>query len=207
MLVAVETSDLVGSTKLSDELRSKALSGIKQSLTYLHEQNAGQFEVFRGDAYQVMCTKPELAIKQALLIKLFLLSQLPQTVQVTQSIAIGEVAEPIGTLGENMSPVFVHSGRQLETLQSGYLGLYEQPLTADFLLANAFMNRLIQQLTSKQAEILYWSIKLDFPEQKLIAKKLSMSRQNVNTHMLRANADLFRAFLEQYKNNISGLIK
>lgn len=207
MWVAVETSDLVGSTKMSEALRLEALKGVKACLAHLLAEQLGQYEVFRGDAYQVLYLQPALALKHALLTKLYLYSSLPERVEVTQSLAIGDTSKTLLTLGENMEPVFIASGRQLETLPSGFLAYAVNSVSEDFQLALACMNRLLQLLTRKQAEMLYWSILLEFPEQKIIAQRLKVSRQNVNTHLIRAHADLFKAILIQYKHNISELTK
>lgn len=207
MFVAVETSDIVGSTSLSPELQGQALEELKQCLKNIASEDIGKFEISRGDAYQVLYFNAQDALRQALLTKLFMMFRVSQTILISQSIAVGELLPPLKQIGEHMEQVFVDSGRQLETLPSAYLGFHANGFSSDFLLALSFMNRLLSQLTNKQAEILYWAIRLNFPEQKIIAKQLNMSRQNVNIHLQRANADLFRAILDRYASNIKELIK
>ncbi|MFW8589718.1 hypothetical protein ACOI22_02835 [Glaciecola sp. 2405UD65-10] len=205
MLIAVETSDIVASTKLSKALRSEAVASIKDCYSKALVNQYDQFDFFRGDAYQVLYSQAQNSLKQSLLTKLFLMSMLPQEISVTQSIALGHTSNIETNLGENMDDVFVISGRTLDTLKSGYLNINYSELSADFSLLMEFANRLLSGITAKQAQILYWWILLGFPEHKVIADQLSVSRQNINTHLLRSNADLFKKLLLNFSEQIERL--
>ena len=97
-----------------------------------------------------------------------------------------------------MDKVFIHSGRQLDAQEKGEIAFAKHYVNQDFVLASKFLNRMLSQLTTKQAEVLYWYIKLDFPDQQSIANKLNMTRQNVNSHLLRANTDLIRIYINHF---------
>lgn len=198
MLVAVETSDLVGSTKLTAKQNTTILSGLKGVFHDISNRKHGRAEFYRGDGFQVMYTSPELAAKYLLLTKLYLRSQIPFSVAVTQSLAVGELEKLSGPLSEKMAQVFINSGRQLDTQAKGEIAIHSDYLSEDFSLATRFLNRIIEQLTKKQSEALYWYIKLDFPDQQSIADKLDMTRQNINTHLQRANTDLVRAYIHRF---------
>ena len=205
MLVAVETGDIVGSTQLTPELLTAANVALNECCLSLQYKTLGKFEVFRGDAYQVLYFHAKHALRHAVLTKLCLLTQLEQPVSLTQSLSIGELSNIPNNIGQCMAPVFVNSGRHLDTLKSGMISVEPSKLSSDFSLSMAFFNSLLQQLTRKQTTILYWYIKLDYPEHKVIAKQLGVTRQNVNTHLQRANADLVKALLSQYSLRISEL--
>jgi len=207
MFVAVETSDIVASTELSESLRKEVIAAIKSRYAQMLTNTSSQFDFFRGDAYQVLYADPECALKQALLTKLYLLAFLAKPIQITQSLAVGKTQNITINMGENMDEVFVRSGRNLDELQSAYLHLYCDEFSDDFSLVMACMNRFLSNITRKQAEMLYWWLLWDFPEHKKIAEHLNVSRQNINTHLLRANADLFKALLDQYSKHIQGLVK
>ncbi|MDT0594235.1 hypothetical protein [Glaciecola petra] len=202
MLIAVETGDLVASTSLSEKQLAKALLALKTNFEKITANEHGSYEIFRGDAYQIVYFSPKFAFKYAVLTKLFLLSQLDIKVNVSQSIAIDVVNSQISKPSENMHSVLVTSGRQLDRGNKGEILLSSDLITDDFSLANAFLNRLINSLTQKQAEALYWYIRLDYPEQQRIADTLKMTRQNVNTHLNRASADLVKNFLYRFEHNI-----
>jgi predicted DNA-binding protein YlxM (UPF0122 family) len=202
MLVAIETSDLVGSTKLSEDQNAAILSGLKYLFSALNNNQHGRAEFYRGDGFQVMYTSPQLAIKYLLLTKLYLRSQLPFVVELTQSLAVGELEQSQGPLSEKMAEVFIQSGRQLDSQAKGEIAVHPSPLGEDFVLATDFLNRIVQQLTTKQADAVYWYIKLDFPDQQTVADKLKMTRQNIATHLQRANADLIRAYINRFSKKI-----
>lgn len=196
-LVAVETSDLVKSTKLSHTALKEALDCIKQHHDeYLTRYDLeGISEYFRGDAYQVLYTKLDKAFMTLLLTKLALSFMLPARIGITQCLAIDYVDSKLESLSDNMQKPFVLSGRGLDSLSNGDIGILGDFANEQILLLTDFLNRILKKISAKQAEILYWYIKLDFPEQKVIAQRLNMTRQNVNTHLIRANADLIKRYI------------
>jgi DNA-binding transcriptional regulator LsrR (DeoR family) len=48
--------------------------------------------------------------------------------------------------------------------------------------------------------VLFTYIQDGYPEQKKIAEQLNMTRQNVNTHLIRANADLIKAYIDYFED-------
>jgi len=209
-LLAVETSDIVGSTKLTHVQLSSAIALLKNTHAELLSNAGGSVEYFRGDAFQVIYKAARTALKLALLLHLQLRFQLETPIFITQSIYVGESnythnASSTQDISLKMDTPFIESGRQLDKMQKGELSLGASFLSKDFTLCAAFFNRILKSLSIKQSEVLYWYILLNFPEQKVVADKLNMTRQNVNTHLIRANADLVKRFLSQYDENIRAL--
>jgi predicted DNA-binding protein YlxM (UPF0122 family) len=198
MWVAVETSDLVASTHLSKLQNNEVLQGLKALFSEFEANDIALTEFYRGDGFQILYKKPHYAARYTLVTKLFLLSQFSYSVAVTQSLCIGKVDTYAKPLSEKMDKVFIHSGRQLDAQEKGEIAFAKHYVNQDFVLASKFLNRMLSQLTTKQAEVLYWYIKLDFPDQQSIANKLNMTRQNVNTHLLRANTDLIRIYINHF---------
>lgn len=203
-LIAVETSDIVGSTKLSTKQLGLTIVALKTCIAELKINNGLLAEFYRGDAFQIMHPNAVLSLRNLLLIKLYMLSQLDFTVKITQSLAIGYVSVPVLSLHDRMDEVFVNSGRQLEQVESGEIGIYIDNFVAGDHLALAFLNRVLDGLSAKQALVLYWYIKNNFPEHKKIAAQLNMTRQNVNTHLLRGNADLIKRFISHFEKIVKG---
>jgi len=204
-LIAVETSDIVGSTKLSRPELNTAITALKSCIAGIsHESNDIVAEFYRGDAFQIMYPNAVSSFKNLLIIKLYMLSHLDFTVKITQSLALGSVSLPVKSLNDRMDDVFINSGRQLDILDKGEIGISINSFAGADMLALSFLNRLIEGLSAKQALVLYWYIKDNYPEHKKIAAKLKMTRQNVNTHLLRGNADLIRGFINHFETVVKG---
>jgi predicted DNA-binding protein YlxM (UPF0122 family) len=146
------------------------------------------------------------SLRSSLLLKLFMLSTLNVPVNITQSLALGFISTPVTSLHDRMDDVFVQSGRKLDSVNSAELGVYVESFNRASYLSLAFLNRILTGLSAKQALVIYWYIKHDFPEQKKIASLLDMSRQNVNAHLLRGNADLIKQFIYYFEDNVKELI-
>lgn len=202
MIIGVETTDIVHSTKLDKASFSLISDSIDDELNDNREVFNYNFQRFRGDAYQVCYSAPEHTVRASLLTRLAVFTTLPdKSVLLTQSIIIGKQ-----DVSDTMGEVFIASGRQLDKQKrAGY--------TVEFInshitmaLPSQFLQTLLNGLTRKQADTLYWYIKLGFPEHQMIADKLKMSRQNVNTHLQRANSELVKAFIDTYERNIQSLL-
>ncbi len=205
IFVAVETSDIVGSTLLTSEQLSHVMKGLREYLDKYQQDKNAIVEFYRGDAYQILYKNPVNSFRKLLLIKLYLLSHFDLPVLVTQSLAIGGIPAPVTQLNDRMDKVFIASGRQLETLSSAQIGVDPEYFSSAFTLATQFFNRMLEGMSAKQALVVYWYINDNFPEQKKIAERLDMTRQNVNTHLLRANIDLIRHYLEYFETTVKEL--
>lgn len=203
-IIAVETSDIVGSTKLSSKHLASAIGALKAFVTDAQHASGLVAEFYRGDAFQIMYPDAISSFRNLLLLKLYMLSQLDYAVKITQSLAIGSVEFPVSSLNDRMDGVFISSGRNLENINKGEIGVCANSFAASDYLALAFLNRIIDGLSNKQALVLYWYIRADYPEQKKIATQLNMTRQNVNTHLKRGNSDLIKRFICHFENIISG---
>ncbi|MFT4655179.1 MAG: hypothetical protein ACJA0G_000164 [Kangiellaceae bacterium] len=204
-LIAVETSDLVGSTTMSSNQLTLAMNALKECLSNIQTQHASIIEFYRGDAFQIMYPNAVFSLRASLLVKLYMLWKLDFPVNITQSLALGYITKPVITLHDRMDDVFVKSGRQLASVGNAELGIFIASFDHASYLSLAFLNRILHGLSAKQALVLYWYIKNDFPEHKKIAMLLNMSRQNVNTHLLRGNADLIKRFIYYFEHTVEDL--
>jgi predicted DNA-binding protein YlxM (UPF0122 family) len=202
MLIAVETGDIVRSTRLSSADFTEAISVLNAELAD-HQHSAGaHYEMFRGDAFQVYYPNPQSAIKACLLSKLRLMHCLPgKPIALTQAIAFGHQDSVDELFSKSMGQVFIASGRLLDSTAKAQLGIAAPNQQAAIRLIQEFINQHLAGLTQKQSEIVYYYLKENYPEQQFIADKLKMSRQNVAAHLKRGGADLLRhsiTFFEQY---------
>lgn len=203
-LIAVETSDIVGSTKLSAKQLSDAINALRKFVYETQLSTGLVAEFYRGDAFQIMYPNASSSFKNLLLLKLFMLSQLDFSVKISQSLAIGDISIPISSLHDRMDEVFIVSGRKLASVNKGDIGIQANSFVEGDYIALAFLNRIIEGLSAKQALVLYWYIKADFPEQKKIATQLNMTRQNVNAHLRRGHSDLIKRFICHFEKTVNG---
>jgi predicted DNA-binding protein YlxM (UPF0122 family) len=201
-MIAVLTADLVNSTKLDKQDYLSVIQFLKGLLSELAENENIAFEISRGDSFQVVFSNPVIAMRISLLIKFGLLSgNYSQSMNVTQSLALGDFEHLSNKPGESSGEVFINSGRGLDTTPKGHLSLHNDLLGAQgFKLATQFLNHHLDQLSKKQAEVSYLYLKFNYPEQGVIASDLNITRQNVATHLKRAGAELVKAYIGEYES-------
>jgi hypothetical protein len=206
----VLTADIVHSTKLN----AKEYASVMQTLQKLLKSQAARyqckFEIFRGDSFQILYTNIVDAMNSIISIRLYLQSGIEcPAIKLTQSIAIGRVEQTSPNLSSSLGEAFILSGRALDKSSRGDLvitfgtGVSSKDLT----ISTLFLRHLLNGLTEKQAEVLYYYIDFDFPEQQIIADYMNMTRQNVATHLKRSGAELVKAYLEGYRETCLGSSK
>jgi hypothetical protein len=199
---AVLTSDIVHSTKLSSSDYTKVMATLK-SLLEAHEARYGcKYEIFRGDSFQVLYQNIDDAMNAALSLRLYLQSGIDCcAVKLTQSFAVGQVEETSTSISSSLGEAFILSGRALDKATRGDLliNFGEAFASTDLNVSTLFLRNLLNGLTEKQSEVLYYYIDFDFPEQQIIADHMKMTRQNVATHLKRSGAELVKAYLLGYQ--------
>lgn len=186
------------------------MKSLKSLLQRQQQKYACKFEIFRGDSFQILYPECATAMHSALSIRLYFQSGIdfPAT-KLTQSLAIGKVEILSDTLGSSIGEAFILSGRELDKASRGSFlvnfpaHIDENTCYSDLSLSTLFLNQLIDGLTEKQAEVLFYYINMDFPEQKSIAEIMNMTRQNVATHLKRGGAELLKAYLNTYQQLFS----
>lgn len=207
---AVLTTDIVHSTQLNATNYAAVMTALEKLLKS-HELKYGcKFEIFRGDSFQVLYPNIIDAMKSALSIRLFMQSGIDCTaVKLTQSFAIGSIDKASTKLSNSLGEAFILSGRALDKASRGDL-IVQITSTAgvnDLTISTLFLHHLLDGLTEKQAEVLYYYIDFDFPEQQSIADYMNMTRQNITAHLKRSGAELVKAYLLGYRKICLGTQK
>ena len=209
MFIAVETSDLVHSTKMSEENYSQAIGILKKQLAHNQTRFNARFDIFRGDAFQVVYQAPEHALRAALMTRFKLMYSLSQgAVEVTQALSFGVQEKVDDAFSEAMGEVFINSGRLLETTKRRQIQLVFQHIDNKTLVSDNgaiglivnYLNMQLLGITQKQAQVLFHYLDDDFPEQQLIADKLNITRQNVAAHLKRGGADLLKQTIHFFED-------
>lgn len=188
---AVITGDLVKSSSYQSTDYDRLLYLLDQSLRLCSEPQ--HFNIYRGDAFQLLLTEPNLAVRTALLLRLNLIAE---GADARLCIAIGAVDNLRADIKTATGPVFTLSGTGLDRLSQQRWSLYDatgsQPL--DLLLR--FADHRLTQLTKRQAEVLLTYLLADDKSHKTLATQLHSSRANVTALLNQASYTLFDDFLQ-----------
>ena len=204
--VAVLTTDIVHSTKMSPTEYASVMKALQSLLESQKQRYKCKFEIFRGDSFQILYPDRSTAMHSALSIRLYLQSGIdcPAT-KLTQSLALGNVEKLSNTLGSSIGEAFIVTGRALDKASRGDLlvkfpeKLQDNGTSMDLTLSTLFLRKLLNGLTEKQSEVLFYYVDLNCPEQQSIADIMKMTRQNVATHLKRSGGDLLKSYLEAYQ--------
>lgn len=166
-IYAVLTGDLIGSSRFTIEEREEILSNLKDSFKIISPDIiASPFVIFRGDSFQGVLSRPDEALKAALIIRASLLSKFKgKRTRLDARIAIG-----IGTIdylprdqaGEGDGEAFRNSGPELDKMKKGEQNsIIRTPWTEideELRTECALLDALIQRWTKEQAEATLYQI-------------------------------------------------
>ena len=230
-IYAVLTGDLIGSSRFRIQQREEVLSNLKDSFQEISpEIIESPFVVFRGDSFQGVLTRPEEALKAALIIRASLLSKFKgKRTHLDARIAIG-----IGTIdylprdqvGEGDGEAFRNSGPELDKMKKGEQNIIVRTpwaeINEELRTECALLDALIQRWTKEQAEATLYQIgnkifldsKLfiqgepqEGKTQEVIAKILSISQPALSQRLKTGGYWAVQAFLERFNMIIQDKVK
>ena len=184
---AVITGDLANSQQLSDEDLKHVLNVLTTNLEAQSAIYHGEYDVFRGDAFQAVISTPQYAMQAAVCIRLALKACTPST-DVRISVGLGEVNITDGQVKTGSGDAFVRSGRALDSLKSQYLVFTgdDEAFNKHAALLTAFLDSHITALTQTQSETLLAYICAKDKAHEHIANTLGKTRSNI-TRILNAS--------------------
>lgn len=218
-LFAVITGDIAGSSRLEGEQRRKLLDEIYKSFAAVDEiagndSVAFRFEVFRGDSFQGVLAKPEMALKTSLIIRAFIRKAFKTTLKdaFDARIAIG-----IGTIdlmpelhgGEGDGEAYRNSGPYLDKMNQtkGFLSIITpwEEANKELLVEAALLDTIISRWTPAQAEVVseYFKGKT----QAEIAEQFNISQPGLRKRLLSANLQAIELMENRFIELISNEIK
>ncbi len=199
---AVITGDLVKSSSYQSTDYDRLLYLLDQSLRLCAEPQ--HFNIYRGDAFQLLLTDPSQAVRAALLLRLNLIAE---GTDARLCIAIGAADNLRADIKTATGPVFTLSGTGLDRLSQQRWSLYDaagkQPL--DLLLR--FADQRLMQLTKRQAQVLLLYFLAEDKSHKNLASELKSSRANVTALLNQASYLLFDDFLQHCHHWISDYVQ
>lgn len=205
-VVAVLTGDLVGSTRIERARVERTMELLgderRRSGTPWHWPIEGtRFTRFRGDGWQMLLDRPQLALRHALYLIAYLRAHkdaLPTRI----AIGIGRI-ESAGSngLSDATGAAFVASGRGLdamlahETLALTAPAAEPPAVTAAEQAAVALLDERLSRWTPEQAEATALYLNPDEPTQKKLAIRLGITPQAAGYRIRGAGAPAIRKAL------------
>lgn len=196
---AVITADIVNSTKLSATAIKKLNARIEEVL------KPHQHEYYRGDSFQVYIVDAAQALSMVLQLRL-LARQFSGGIphidsDIRSAIGIGRIKGPVKDLNRTTDELFILSGRALDALDQeedrfSIISLNEKANIAFRLIAQ-FVDRLISQMTVKQAQVITELLKGQ--TQTEAAKKLKKTQVTVHRQAHAAGWKSINRLLKEYE--------
>lgn len=207
-IYAVLTGDLVGYSRYKTKDRKEVLLHLKDSFKKLPlDITASKFWVFRGDSFQGILSRPEEALKAALIIRSSLVSRYKgkrSRLDARIAIGIGTVDYLPRRVGEGDGEAFRNSGMELDGMKKSEKNLivktpwkeHNDELSTECALLDA----VIERWTKEQAEAIMYQIMGLTQEE--IARILKISQPAVFHRLRTCGSRAVQEFLKRYKDAI-----
>src|SRR5690606_38464016 len=112
---AVITGDIVNSSKVNPDTWLPKLKDVLN----LFGNTPNEWEIYRGDSFQLIIKDPLMALKAAILIKASIKSI--KSLDIRMAIGIGDISHSSQRITESNGPAFIYSGEKFETLKQDKL--------------------------------------------------------------------------------------
>lgn len=223
---AIITGDITNSTSLSNDQWNKVSNSLQVLFNSFHTRSNitgvnERYELFRGDSFQIISTKPENALRLSLLIRAKLISlndtykqlnSLETGIDARISIGIGKLDKFQQNVSTDMSKILIDSGRKLEESKNGERKLtITAPLISDrfeyytFEVISLYVDNILEKWTSKQAEAIFE--KLNNEKEEEIATKLKIYQSAVNQRLSAAQWNRLSEVIKIFEYVIQKSIK
>ena len=213
-IYAVMTGDIIGSTRLTELFGSSWVNGLHDSLDYFKSNSLIPPSIFRGDSFQIATANPDSAIKDAIILRLRLISSFDvdktyPRLDARIAIGLGKIDHlPTGkdncSIGEMSGEAFRNSGQLLDRNLKGDRNLIVKTpwpeVDAEMDIHCLVVDRLISKWTTKQcAAVMY---KLEGYNLKEIGEKLNISFSAVGRRLKKTDYDIVVRIVERYSELI-----
>ncbi|WP_417875919.1 transcriptional regulator [Winogradskyella sediminis] len=203
-MTGIITGDIIKSRDAtSQDLWLNTLKSALNSLTH----NTSNYEIYRGDSFQIECSNPLHSFKYAVYIKACI--KTIKGLDVRLAIGIGGKSYQGNTVSESNGEAFIYSGETLETLKKEKvnLKLKTRSSTIDTELNLYFKLALIamDNWTVNSAEIMKLSIEHPNMIQSDLAKLIGISQDAVSKRQKRAYLDEILELEHLFRQKINQL--
>lgn len=115
---AVLTGDIVKSRDIAP--RAKLITTLKEALDTVKKKHQAEYDLYRGDSFQVVVPSVPAAVMVAIIIRSKLITQSPKKSEMWDariSIGIGEISYKGEKITDSDGPAFLLSGNGMEELR------------------------------------------------------------------------------------------
>ncbi|RTY80640.1 hypothetical protein EKL97_10245 [Flavobacterium sp. LS1P28] len=201
-MISIITGDIINSRQLPSAIW---IDGLKELLN-TRGKNPSEWEIYRGDEFQIEITNPEEALLTALQIKAYLKTL---KLDARMSIGFGDKTYSGATISESNGTAFVRSGELFETLKKLKTTLVINSGTSDLDTEINLMLRLgltfMDNWLAQSAEFIVVSMANKMLSQEEIGTKLGINQAAVSRRRKRAQFDLVLELDNHFRKKIKNL--
>lgn len=198
-MIAIITGDIVNSRKLSSKIW---MYGLKKLLNTFGK-NPIEWDIYRGDEFQLEAKNPEDALIIALQIKSYFKSI---KMDVRMSIGLGDMTYKAKKISESNGTAFSRSGEVFETLKKQKINLainsgnaaFDDEINLMLRLSLTFMDNWFIQ----SAEFVLTAIENPSLSQEEMGVKLGINQAAVSRRRKRAQFDLAMEVEKHFRNKV-----
>ena len=196
------TGDIIDSTSIPIEHRKDLLTAISVISEELQVFSPLKCEIYRGDSFQSVVNRPEMAMLIAILLRAGLKSRIPkgskQNWDARIAVGIGEMEFISDSILVSDGEAFRLSGREFDELGKRNLAIRTRwdDANEELKISTAFADDIITNWTSSQSLVIYMSLAYQMT-QKEIADKLGQSSQNISKLSNVAKEKLIRTYINR----------
>ena len=198
-MISIITGDIINSRKLPSVTW---IEGLKQLLNTLGK-NPSEWEIYRGDEFQLEVKNPSEALHHAFLIKSYLKSI---KLDARISIGFGEKSYSASKISESNGSAFIRSGELFDTLKKQKNNLAVNTGNPDFDKEMNLMLRLgltfMDQWLAQSAEFVLTTLKNPTLSQEEIGLLLNINQAAVSRRRTRAKFDLVLELESYFRKKI-----
>ncbi|MFH7002270.1 SatD family protein [Flavobacterium bizetiae] len=201
-MTSVITGDIIGSRQQTSKHWVEDL----KKILFPFGETPREWEVYRGDEFQVEIKNTEEALWSAILIKAHLRAL---KLDARMSIGFGDKTHEAEKISESNGSAFIHSGELFETLKKQKLTLamrtgdaaFDEKINLMIQLALTFMDNWLAQ----QAEFIAVAIENPTLSQEELGQKLGINQAAVSRRQKRAQFDLVLQLDRYFRTQIKQL--
>ncbi|WP_043526585.1 hypothetical protein [Litchfieldella xinjiangensis] len=204
--IAVLTGDLVDSRKASDPKR--LFEVLDTALDAVADRFGGRGERYRGDGFQLALPQAGHAMQAAILLRAALIrhSEADQRWDARIAVAVGDDDwQHDAPIAEATGKPFVHSGRQLDALDSRQaqlaIELVDEADDRGLNLLTRFADELVAGWSHYSAEVVYCTL-WHAESQHALAERLGISQPSVHKRLRSARWPLLSDYLDYVQHRI-----
>ncbi len=200
----VITGDIINSAAIPIEQRTKLLQQLDGMIKDLAVLSPLQYEVFRGDSFQVIVDKAESALSIGVLIRAGLRKSTPKDAEAIWDARIAIGVSDVEFMARHVvasdGEAFQYSGRAFDELRKRNLIVRTrwENVNEELKVSTLFADDIISNWTPTQSFVVYQSLAFQ-KTQKEIAMQQRQSAQNISKISMLAKEKLIRSYIGRYR--------